>query len=254
MIFFIYGIPGVLLAGIVLMLREPPRRQGPSALAAATTIPLRGVAAYLWRHRLAYGGIIIGFALMILVGNGTSSWIPTFFMRKFHWTAQEVGSRYGTLVILCGASGTVIGGLLATYLRRIGLATGNLIASLAGFVVLVPLTVAFPLMADGWTSLYLIGAMNFFAGFPFGGGLATLQEITPNAMRAQVAALYALFVNLLGQGVGPLLIGNMTDFLFHDPGHLPQALSITAAIFSPLALVFLLMGMAGFRRLTAAEQ
>lgn len=253
MVFFVYGIPGLILAALMLRLREPPRRKGPAAPSAAAKIPLKDVVVYLNRHRLAYAGIIIGFSLMILVGNGTSSWIPTFFMRKFHWTALEVGSRYGTLVIICGASGTLCGGLFASFLRKIGLATGNLIASLVGFIVLVPVTIVFPLMSDAWTALGLIGVMNFFAGFPFGGGLATLQEITPNAMRAQVAALYALCINLVGQGVGPLFIGNLTDFVFHDPGHLPQALAITSAVFSPLAVIFLAMGFVGFKRFAAAN-
>lgn len=253
MIFFLYGIPGLALAGIMLLLREPPRRSEAWDRSSTTRMPLKDVGAYLYRHRLAYAGIVIGFSLMILVGNGTSTWIPTFFIRKFHWTAMEVGSRYGALVIVCGASGTLCGGLFATFLRRSGLVDGNLIASLIGFVVLIPLTITFPLTSDAYTALALIGVMNFFAGFPFGGGLATLQEITPNAMRAQVAALYALCINLLGQGLGPLFIGSLTDFLFHDPGHLPQALALTAAVFSPLAVLFLFMGMIGFRRIVASN-
>ncbi len=253
MVFFLYGIPGLALAGVMLLLREPPRRMGAWGQSSAAKIPLKEVCRYLYQHRLAYAGIIIGFSLMILVGNGTSTWIPTFFIRKFHWSALEVGSRYGALVIVCGASGTLCGGLFATFLRRLGMVDGNLIASLTGFVLLIPLTIAFPLTSQASTALILIGAMNFFAGFPFGGGLATLQEITPNAMRAQVAALYALCINLLGQGLGPLFIGSLTDFLFHDPGCLPQALALTACVFSPLAVLFLLMGVIGFRRIAASN-
>lgn len=253
MVFLLYGIPGLLLAGLTLGLREPPRQPGLPGHSTDARLSLKEVAAYLFRRRLAYAGIVIGFGLMILVGNGTSSWIPTFFIRKFHWTALEVGSRYGTLVVLCGASGTLCGGLFATFLRGRKIPAGNLVASLVGFVALVPLTIIFPLVPSTWTAFAMIGVMNFFAGFPFGGGLATLQEITPNAMRAQVAALYTLCVNLLGQGLGPLFIGNLTDYLFHDPAHLPEALSITAAIFSPLAVLFLVFGIIGVRRITTSS-
>jgi len=249
MVFFVVGAPGLLLALAMLFVHEPPRRKGTSSLDAEEKIPLGEVAGYINRNRMVYVGVIIGFALMILVGNGTTSWIPAFLMRKFGWTATEVGNRYGPLVLICGASGTLCGGFFATFLRKRGVASGNLVSSLLAFLLLVPVTIVFPLLRGGNTVLPLIGLMNFLAGFPFGGGLATLQEITPNAMRAQVASIYGLSINLLGAAVGPTVIGLLTDRLFHNPARLPEAMSITGAVFSPLAVVFLLFGIKGYGKM-----
>ena len=52
--------------------------------------------------------------------------------------------------------------------------------------------------------------MVFCAGLPSGGGYATLQEITPPRMRAQMTALNGLMVNLIGAGIGPLIVGALT--------------------------------------------
>jgi MFS family permease len=248
MVFFAVGLPCLLLLPLILLVREPLRRSGSTGLGTKTKIPVKDVAKYVARHWQVYIGVLLGFSLMILVGAGISAWIPAFFMRKFGWTAVEVGNLYGTSYLVCGALGTVCGGLFATYLRGRGVRTGNLIASLAAFALLVPLTIVFPLVPNGMVALAFTAAMNFCAGFPFGGGLATLQEITPNAMRAQVAALYGLCISLIGGGLGPTVIGLITDRLFHDPARLPDSIAITAAVFSTLAALLLWMGFIGYRK------
>jgi len=95
-----------------------------------------------------------------------------------------------------------------------------------GFGVLVPVTIAFPLMPIGFSALALIGVMNFFAGMPFGGCYAALQELSPESMRAQIVAVAVLAINLIGAGLGPTVVALVTDTLFADPASLPLALSL----------------------------
>lgn len=247
-IFLMLGVPGMLLAIPLLALPEP-KRQGEAA--AAPKVPLGQFFAQLRRHWMVYFGVGIGFALMILVGNATGAWIPAFLERKFGMTTAQIGASYGPLVFFCGVSGTLAGGFFASFLRGRGYALGNLQAALIGFIALIPVTIAFPLVSSASISLALIGAMNFFAGFNFGGGLAALQEITPNRMRALVSSCYMLLVNLIGAAGGPLAIALVTDFWFKDPAQLPNAISMVCAIASPLSLIALLIGLRGYRRALA---
>jgi MFS family permease len=173
-------------------------------------------------------------------------WIPAFFQRKFGWTTAEVGAMYGPVVFVCGAAGALAGGAFASFLRRRGVAQANLRAALVGFCALVPITVAFPLMPSAGLALTLIAAMNFFAGFNFGGGLAALQELTPNRMRALVSALYMLTINLIGAALGPTAIALVTDYWFHDPQALPVAISAVCAVASPLSVVLLWLGIRSY--------
>jgi MFS family permease len=248
-VFLALGAPGILLALVVLSIREPTRR-GPTA--QDIRLPFATVLAHVAARRAAYAGIGLGFALMILVGNGTGAWIPTFFVRKFGWSISEIGARYGVVVLVCGATGALAGGFLSSLLERRGHRRGNLSAALFGFVALVPLTIGFPLVASAGLALGLIGAMNFFAGFTLGGGLATLIDLTPNRMRAFVAAGYVLLVNLVGGALGPTIVALITDYGFADTQRLPDAIAITCALFSPLSVVFLLIGMRGLGKVQAA--
>lgn len=245
LIFLVLGVPGILFAALMLTVREPVRRGASSNQAS---VPLREFFSHIGKHKAAYAGIGIGFALMILVGNGVQVWIPAFFARKFGWTTAEIGAIYGVVFFFCGTSGTLAGGFFASYLGIRGVQASNLAAAMLGFVVLIPLTIAFPLMPTGASALAVIGVMNFFAGFNFGGGLAALQDLTPNRMRALVAAGYMLTINLLGAAGGPTVIALVTDYGFKDPQRLPEAIALTCAVASPLSVVALWMGLRAYRR------
>jgi len=243
LIFLSLGLPGLILSGLLLTIAEP-RRMGAGQEVAK--VPLRTFFAQIAIHWQVYVGIGIGFALMILVGNATGAWIPAFLERKFGMTTGQIGATYGPIVFFCGVAGTLAGGAFAGLLRQRGFRLGNLQAALIGFAALIPITIAFPLVGSPTLALALIGLMNFFAGFNFGGGLAALQEITPNRMRALVSAGYMLLVNLIGAAGGPLAIALITDYWFADPARLPESIALVCAIASPLSLVFLLLGLKGY--------
>ena len=57
-------------------------------------------------------------------------------------------------------------------------------------------------------------------------------------MRGTVSALYIAVFNLIGYGLGPLLVAGLTDFVFADESRLPAALAIAAALLGPLGLLF----------------
>jgi len=249
-VFLALGVPGLLLSLLVLAIHEPARR---GLTSDSGSVPLTALFSHVLSRKAAYFGIGLGFAMMILVGNGTGAWIPAFFGRKFGWTIAEIGARYGLIVFFCGTTGALAGGFCASWLHRLGFARGNLLVALTGFVALVPLTIGFPLVAAPWLALAMIGAMNFFAGFNLGGGLAALQDLTPNRMRALVSAGYMLLVNLVGGVLGPMVVALITDYGFRDPQRLPEAIAITCAVFSPLAVAFLLLGMHGLKAAQSVE-
>jgi len=245
-VFLLLGVPGLLLSLLLLSVREPVRRSAPGQ--AVERASLGELFRHLGRHASAYVGIGLGFALMIFVGNGTGAWIPAFLSRKYGWTTAEIGHSYGLVVFVCGTSGALIGGFVASLLRRRGHDRANLLTAIFGFVALIPITISFPLMPSAGLALGLIGLMNFFAGFNFGGGLAALQELTPNRMRALVSAGYLLTINLIGAALGPTAVALVTDYWFRDPSRLPEAISATCAVASPLSVVMLLIGLRGYSR------
>jgi len=249
-VFLLLGVPGILLSGLLLTISEPSRKGTGGEIAK---VPLPIFFVQVGAHWQAYIGIGLGFALMILVGNATGAWIPAFLERKFGMATAQIGAVYGPIVFVCGVSGTLVGGWLAAALRQRGFRLANLQAALIGFAALIPITIAFPLVGSRLLTFCLIGMMNFFAGFNFGGGLAALQEITPNRMRALVSAGYLLLINLIGAAGGPVAIALITDHWFADPARLPQSIAIVCAIASPLSLAFLLLGLKGYAKALSAR-
>ena len=245
LVFLALGLPGLLLAALMMTVPEPKRigvRVGEGSASVGELL------IHVRQHLSAYVDIGLGFALMILVGNGTGAWIPAFLERSYGWDTAQIGRSYGLVVISCGTGGALLGGFVASALRRRGHDRANLLTAMFGFCALIPTTVLFPLMPTPELSLVLIGLMNFFAGFNFGGGLAALQELTPNRMRALVSAGYLLTINLIGAALGPTAVALVTDYWFADPNRLAEAISLTCAVASPLSVLMLVIGMRGYSR------
>ena len=78
-----------------------------------------------------------------------------------------------------------------------------------------------------------------------------LQIITPNQMRGQVAALYILVINGIGLGLGPTLVGALTDFVMRDEARLGDALTILFAVLAPAAALAMWLGRLSMRRAVA---
>lgn len=244
LLFLALGLPGILLAFLFLFVAEPIRR---GVAPQAEHVPVSQFFAHIGRFRLAYAGIIIGFALMVLVGNGTQFWIPAMVQRKFGWTISEVGYVFGLIAIFCGGGGIIVGGLVAGRFNRSRTPGSSLYTCMIGFTALVPLTIAFPLMPTASLTFVLIGGMQFFAGFNFGGGLSALQDLTPNRMRARMSVLYMLVINIFGAMLGPTAMGWMSDSIFKDPNKLPIAIALTCVVASPLAVFALWGGARAYR-------
>ena len=233
------GLPGFALSLLVLKLKEPARRE---------TVPLRrtpGIGEFVSHVRsrvMAYLGIGLGYAFMILVGNGTAAWIPSLFERQFGWSIAQIGWQYGIVVLLCGSLGALTGGYVSSWFARRGGHTACAVPSLIGFVILVPTTIAFPLLGSAKTVLLLVGVMNFFAGFSLSGGMALLQDITPNRMRASASFALLIFCTIFGGMLGPTAIALVSDYLFAGEQGLPKAISFTCAVASPLSALMLWLG------------
>ncbi|MEE8308184.1 MAG: hypothetical protein V3R81_13025, partial [Gammaproteobacteria bacterium] len=65
---------------------------------------------------------------------------------------------------------------------------------------------------------------------------AALQEITPNQMRAQVAALFLFVTNLCGLGLGPTFIAFFTDVIFQNDLAVKYSMSISVAFACPIGV------------------
>jgi hypothetical protein len=83
---------------------------------------------------------------------------------------------------------------------------------------------------------------------PFGVAPAAIQEMMPNQMRGQAAALYLFVVNLIGMGLGPLSVGWIGDNILKEESMINVALAITNISANVPAIVLLYFGIGYFRK------
>lgn len=234
-VFVVVGLPGLLIALLVLGLREPVRRG-----VVSPDIPsVRDVIGYVWDRRAAYGWLIVGLSVASMMWNGVAAWAPQHFIRNYGWTTAEVGWRYGFALLSCGTAGIIFGGWLAGWLRDRGDTSGNIRIGVVSACLALVFGVSAPLMTDGWTSLWIFCGFLFSGAIPYGGAAAALQELTPNRMRGQVTAIYFFLLNLLGIGLGPTVVALFTENVYGGDASVRYAIATVVAITAPISALML---------------
>lgn len=218
LVFIAAGLPGVVFAAAMLGLREPPRNDG-LALAGgpAGSASMTEVIAFVRLHARLLVPVFVGLPILAAGQFGLNVWTPTFFIRTFGWTPAQIGPVFGLMVGLLSTSGVIVGGWLADRLLARGRIDANLQVSMTAALIAAPFILAFPLVGSPTLSLMLLGPVLFFGAMPFGAGPAAIPVLAPNQMRAQLMAVYLLFGNLLGAGLGPWMIAAFTDTVLGDP-------------------------------------
>ncbi len=247
-VFVIVGLPGLVVALLMVTVREPARHEV-GQHDTAKGYPVREVIRYLGANRRTFLCHNLGYALFALVNFATAAWLPTNLVRTYGWTAARAGITLGTLTTTIGVLGVVGGGRVADTLLVRGYTDAKLrvgivaaVANLLGGVVIYALSPS---------AAVTIGAMvpyNFFASFSFGAAAAALQDITPNRMRAQVGALFVSGTTLIGLGIGPSLVGLLTDRVFGDDAAVRYSLLIVTVAGLAATAGLLAAGLGAYRR------
>jgi MFS family permease len=81
----------------------------------------------------------------------------------------------------------------------------------------------------------------------------SIQLIVPSRARAQVSALYITISSLVGMGLGPMLVGLLNDYVFHDPLAIRYSLSIVMVLPGPLMFWLFMRARGPYRALREAQ-
>ena len=163
-------------------------------------------------------------------------------MRHFHWTTAELGLAFGFVLLLVGPGGSVVGGAIADRLTRSGRYDAPLLVGILSAVGAAPLALGAGLAASGTFCMMFLAGFFFFVSFNWALAVTSLAAIVPNRMRAQSVAVYLAVSNIVGAGLGPLLLAVVSDNMGTESGNLQRAIVIVI----PAAIGFgaLLLGSA----------
>jgi MFS family permease len=251
-LFFFIGLPGLLVALLLLTVREPARKNLLKTTAGQVqTLTMRQAFALIRQHQAAFLSVTLGITFISLVAYAAAAWTPTYFVRTFGWKVGQAGFAYGLIVAVFSTLGIILGGRYADWLTRRGQTDGRLRIGLYSAVA-VGLGAVFPLVTDATVALCLLTIPCFFVAFPFGASSAAIQVIMPNQARGLASALYLFILNLIALGFGPTLVALLTDYVFHDEQALRYSLALVMGGGALLALACYAYGLAPYRRAVAA--
>lgn len=250
--FLMLGAPGAVLAFTAFLL--PTHAVVPDRARSTAQKAKKSVFRYIGQHRAAFFSQQIGFAMLGLSGYAVVGWAPAHLQRSFDWSLGLIGPVLGVAIGVSGLVGTLIASALADRASRIGRKDAYFVIATWTTATGAPLIVAAFLVGSGWLCVALLG-IGYLIFCSFGGlAAASLQSMAPPAYRGRIAALYIFTLNILGLGLGPLLVGLLTEHVFGDRQMVGLSVATTVAIAASISLLCLVGGRRAYLRAVQAAE
>ena len=214
--FFVFGLPGVLIGGLVALVVKEPAKKVPAKAASIVSDLAR-----LWQIP-AFATIAFAAGFTALAGYGMGTWFPSFLMRVHGLSLTEAGLILGVVGTLGALVGAILGGILcdrlaardARWQLRLPSVGAGLSVIFLGLFLLWPETEQWRLgdfrVPVAVVFLFIGGVVS---AFWIGPTYAAVQTLTPSHLRSQASALLLLLLNLIGMGLGPVTVGVLSDLL-----------------------------------------
>ena len=235
--FIVIGLPGVILAIVVKMFAtEPPRRAEPGAKESDEQPGIGEGFRTIFSNPSARW-LIAGVTLTSMIGYALTSWTPSYLIRIFELNTLQVGNIVAPLLAIAGVVSGLGGGWLANRLTaRDGLYRQPWMIAVLKTLAL-PFLFWFYLAGDAWIAVGVYFIALLFQSSYLGPTFAVIQTLAPLRMRAVWAAITLLIINLIGLGLGPTMVGVLSDLFIPRFGDqsLRYALLVIAG-FTPVAI------------------
>jgi len=239
--FIVVGLPGVLMALVMLTVKEP-RRTGMKE-EFGKSVSVRDTVIFVVTNWKVYMAVFVGFGMLAIPITTVFTWFPTYLQRVHEATIAESGRVLGLILFFLSSSGVLFGGWLVDYLKSKNYQDSFFRVGLMAAVLPVPFSLFVSSLTNLDTTIALLCPFVFFASMPLAVGPIVLQIISPNQLRAQMAAIYMLFMNLLTAAIATTGVGFITDYLLHNDLAVGQSITIVNLISAPLAFISLAYGL-----------
>lgn len=206
--FLAVGLPGLLVAALALLMKEPVRGafDGEPPKPVSWPEALKQLA-----HNKTYVVTVAGYTLVTFATGGIADWFPTFLSRLRGMTLAQADYAIGLSAVVGGLLGTTLGGFVGDWLKKwtrqpylavSGLAMVPAVAlvCLALFVLRVPSAIIGCVLA----------AQLFLWAYNSPVNALIVNSVEPG-LRARAFGLSILCIHLLGDVLSPPLIGLVSD-------------------------------------------
>ena len=243
------GLPGILVALLIMTIKEPVRRESLAIGARIEAAPIWEVIKFLCKRWRSFLVLFLALSVLAIMAYGIGLWIPAFLGRSYNLSTAEVGKyiQYrGGIAIVFGLIGVTLGGWLCDVYQR-KYEDGYIRVCLVAFCFMIVGYSTFTLMPTPELALALLIPATLGAAAPTAAGAAAVVTIAPPQMRAQITAIYYLVLNFVGLFVGPTAVSLMTDYYFKDELKIRYSMSIVAFTFAVMGFLLLFYNRKYFR-------
>ena len=232
LVFLIIGLPGLLLAPMVLLIpRTAQKKTNTNAL------PAGEYRRWLKEHRAYLIPLMGAVAFHAVTSYAIASWTPAFMSRTFGMSAATIGASLGTISGLAGIFGSVLAGLVVDALHSRGVQDAHLKFMIGNCAIMTGVgLVTYLLLPTPALLLVGIGALYLLAPF-LTIALPHVHLVVPAAFRGRTIAIVTLGVQLIGATVGPSSVALLTENVFGGPQHVGYGLATAVAVSALLSLV-----------------
>lgn len=209
--FYVAGLAGVPVALLILLTVREPARGAMEGGARAAAPPLGRVLPEIFATR-SFRWLMAAAACQAFLGYAVLTWGATYLRRVFEMSPGETGLAFGGIAAVAGGLGSLGGGVLADRLARRDprwYAWLSALVSLAAF----PFAALFVLAAERDTALLAFAPFYLLNNLYVASLWTLVQGLVAPGLRATASATQLAVTNIVGYGVGPVLVGALNDAL-----------------------------------------
>ena len=211
---YVIGLPGLLLALVIWLVVPEPKRglsDAQTAMEEGKPTLAQGFAT-LFANRAALH-LIAGFTLTSMIGYGHTAFGPAYLIRSFGLTKLQIAWYIAPAAAVILTVAAIISGRVADRLaRKRGLPVQATMVAVLKTCAL-PFTITFYLATSTSVALTAYFCAILFSTVYLGATFSLIQSEAPVRQRATWAAITLLINNMIGLGLGPVLVGAISDAL-----------------------------------------
>lgn len=243
-LFVAIAVPGILVAVLVLTIREPARTQP-----TAQKPRLKEVWLHIRASAAAYSLHTVYSTCALILANALAVWSTSIYVRSHALDVATAAYIAGIVGAIAGISGQSLGGIGVDWLRKKGIVGAPCVMVAICLLVAMPSTAVFILSSNLVLSVagFALAYLSLQASGP--PSYMGTQMLASEAHRGVLMGIFITLVTLGSFGIGPAFIGLTSDRMFSGVHSLGMALLAAVVSFSAIGM---LAALAARRRFDSA--
>ena len=239
LVLMMVGLPGFVLAFLVFTFADPGRRGGVRTRGAGDRAALTGFVRANWQLITL---MLIATSCLSICGYSMTNWVPAFIERRYGMKPISYGG-WLSLMNIVAAGSLVASGWIVDRLYARGMQDAHLRFYSWLILALSPVVVFTFFAPTVWVFLACYCVVQFIT-VPFMVYVSSVMALlAPNAVRAQMLAIFLFAFTILGLGAGPAIVALLTDHVFADEAKIGQSLAVVVITGAAIAFVTLRMSL-----------